>query len=74
LGSMGHTIFSGLGALIFWGVLALLLFVAVRATVSRIGPEAKTRDPVDILKRRYARGDIDKDEYDRTLKDLKDEA
>ncbi|NTU68815.1 MAG: SHOCT domain-containing protein [Chlorobiaceae bacterium] len=30
----------------------------------------KTRDPVEILKERYARGEIGKDEYDEKKKDL----
>ena len=46
---MGHMIFGNLGALIFWGVLALLIYVAVRATINRVGSDSKSNDPVDIL-------------------------
>ena len=67
---MGHMIFGNLGALIFWGVLALLIYVAVRATINRVGSDSKSNDPVDILQRRYARGEIDKEEFDRRMKDL----
>ena len=67
---MGHMIFGNLGALIFWGVLALLSYVAVRATINRVGSDSKSNDPVDILRRRYARGEIDKEEFDRRMKDL----
>ena len=49
---MGHMIFGNLGALIFWGVLALLIYVAVRATINRVGSDSKSNDPVDILRRR----------------------
>ena len=67
---MWHMIFDNLGALIFWGVLALLIYVAVRATINRVGSDSKSNDPVDILRRRYARGEIDKEEFDRRMKDL----
>lgn len=30
-------------------------------------------DPLEILKRRYASGEIDKDEYERMKKDLRDD-
>ncbi|MAF56440.1 MAG: electron transporter RnfE [Ponticaulis sp.] len=67
---MGHMIFGNLGALSFWGVLAVLIYVAVRATINRVGSDSKSNDPVDILRRRYARGEIDKEEFDRRMKDL----
>lgn len=70
MADMGHMIFGSLGALIFWGVLALLIYVAVRATINRVGSDSKSNDPVDILRRRYARGEIDKEEFDRRMKDL----
>ena len=69
MADMGHMIFGNLGALIFWGVLALLIYVAVRATINRVGSDSKSNDPVDILRRRYARGEIDKEEFDRRMKD-----
>ena len=67
---MADLTFCRLGALIFWGVLALLIYVAVRATINRVGSDSKSSDPVDILRRRYARGEIDKEEFDRRMKDL----
>ena len=70
MADMGHMIFGNLGALSFWGVLAVLIYVAVRATINRVGSDSKSNDPVDILRRRYARGEIDKEEFDRRMKDL----
>jgi putative membrane protein len=53
---------------LFWGGLALVIFLAIRwlgtdrggSIVSR----TTQRSPLDILKERYARGEIDKAEYE----------
>lgn len=68
---MSHTIFGSLGNLIFWAVLAVLIYVLVRATINRVGRDNKSNDPIDILRRRYARGEIDKEEFERLMADLK---
>ena len=70
MASMGHTIFGNLGSLIFWAVLAVLIYVLVRATINRVGRDNKSNDPIDILRRPYARGEIDKEEFDRRMDDL----
>ena len=67
---MGHTIFGNLGSLIFWAVLAVLIYVLVRATINRVGGDNKSNDPIDILRRRYARGEINKEEFERLMEDL----
>lgn len=69
--TMSHWIFGGVGALLFWSVVALLIILAIRATVggqSSVSDEPET--PLDILKRRYARGEIEKDEFDQRKADL----
>ena len=50
--------------LIVWGAIAL-----VRYTGSAKGTDQK-RDPIDIAKERYARGEITREEYERIKKDL----
>ncbi len=67
---MGHTIFGNLGSLIFWVILASLIYVLVRATINRVGGDNKSNDPIDILRRRYARGEINKEEFERLMEDL----
>ena len=53
------------------GFAILLLFVWL-VTRSAASPPARTEEaPEQILKRRYARGDIDRDEYERRLADLR---
>lgn len=62
----------GMG-IVWIAVLALLVVVVVRL----MGERSPTREPpfredtpLEILKRRYARGDIDRDEFERRRRDL----
>jgi len=69
----------GYGAHMWWmslwwivglGVLVLLVWAIARAA----GPPASSRgedSPEAILKRRYARGELDREENDRRLSDLR---
>jgi putative membrane protein len=61
------------GFWILWIVLIIVLvFLVVRSQgVSVRGREAPPESAEVILKKRYARGEIDKDEYDRKLTDLR---
>jgi putative membrane protein len=54
-------------------VIALVLFRALAAPGRRVGEhrESQGESPEQILKRRYAKGEIDKEEYDRKLTDLR---
>jgi putative membrane protein len=56
--------------IIFWGLFILGLIFLVRW----LGGMAKTTKPeesaLDILKKRYARGEIDKEEFEQKRKDL----
>jgi putative membrane protein len=56
----------------FWliVIVGLVLLVGWVARSSR-GPGDSVESPEVILKRRYARGEIDKEEYERTLADLR---
>lgn len=61
-------VFGGFLWLIFWGTLVYFFVSLVR------GPQLDTRekrdDPIDIAKRRYASGQITRDEYERIRDDL----
>jgi putative membrane protein len=61
---------GGVLMLLFWGIVIALIFLAVRALSqsNRPGergdyPSRRERSPEDILKERYARGDITTEEY-----------
>ncbi|MCX8226924.1 MAG: SHOCT domain-containing protein [Sulfitobacter sp.] len=60
----GHGMFGGLMMIVFWGLIIGLIVLAVRGFSVRsdlgVGPSA-----TEVLKERYARGEIDDDEYER---------
>lgn len=70
----GGWILGGLMMLLFWGGLIALAVITVRAfTNSNQDKVAKTSNQesaLDILKRRYARGEIDQTEYEAIRNDL----
>ncbi|MCL4358158.1 SHOCT domain-containing protein [Patescibacteria group bacterium] len=63
-----------------WGILMgsvfLIVFIMLLYSVFRLwghhGPGlASSDDPLEIVKRRYAKGEINKEEYEQLKKDLK---
>ena len=62
----------GLGFMgIFWVGLIIAGFVLFRQySKGKKGPEDTGATPLDILKQRYARGEIGKEEYEERKKDL----
>ena len=61
--------------ILFWIILLLVAIYLVVLLVkkvrnSEITYPVKENDPVTIVKKRYARGEITKEEYERLLKDL----
>ncbi|GAI32982.1 unnamed protein product, partial [marine sediment metagenome] len=66
-------IFGGVWMLVFWGlVIALVVWGIKRLTEHRrsgLGTTEK-RDPLDIAKERYARGEISKEEFEQIKKGL----
>lgn len=71
----GHMFFGGAMMIAFWGAVIVLVVLAVRwLTDSR---ESKTDStapdaPLRVLEQRYARGEIDHDEFDRRRQTLRD--
>lgn len=74
--SWGGMIFGALMMLLFWGGLIALVVFAVRA-FSASGSQDKPRagsdgeSALEIVKMRYARGEISKAEYEEITRDLK---
>ena len=68
----GHG-FGGGGMWIFWIliVIALIWFVTF-ATRRESGPSTKQKTAREILEERYARGEIEHDEFEQKKKDLGD--
>lgn len=70
---MGMGILGGLFMLLFWGLIILGLVLVVRWLwdQGRPGTGGGTGEsPMDILKRRYARGEIAKEEFEQIKRDL----
>lgn len=53
-----------------FAILAVLVW-AIARTAGTSGPERGDDSPEAILKRRYARGEIDRNEYEHKLNDLR---
>jgi len=68
----GGWLLGGLMMLLFWGGIIAVLFFAVRAFAGN-GRQQPTPDgdsALDILKKRYARGEISQEEYEAVRRDL----
>jgi len=65
--------FGALHMLLFWGVLIFVIVVAVKwlsGTQGQRPPESSGGRALDILKERYARGEINKEEFEQKKRDL----
>jgi len=62
------------GLLVFVGIILLGVWAVTRLTGSErsrsSGPANSAEDPLIILQRRYARGEIGRDDYERIRSDL----
>ncbi len=65
--------FFGVGWMMFfwWFLLIVLAVVLLRPLFKSKKPEVGYETPLEILKRRYAEGEIDKEEFEKKKKDLK---
>jgi len=64
---------SGMGwifMIIFWGLIVAGLIFLIRWFVGTTKTTKVEESALDILKKCYARGEIDKEEYDRKKRDL----
>jgi putative membrane protein len=68
----GWTLFGGLHFIAFW----LLIILAIAALLKWLSsgpferPSASSKSALDILKERYARGEISREDYERIRADL----
>jgi len=57
---------------IFWvALLFLIVWVVQQTSTSSRPPDESAASAEEILKRRYAQGEIEKEEYERKLEDLR---
>jgi len=64
----------GIGMLLFWGLIIFAIVSLISGFFSKTDhpntPVAHSEDALQILKKRYARGEIDKTEFDAKRRDL----
>lgn len=60
-----------LGMAIFWIIIIVAIVFAIRSLAPSLGRGSGEETPEVILKRRYASGSIDREEYERRLSDLR---
>jgi len=63
-------IFGGIGMFIFWGGLIALIVWGI-ARFTRREESTTKHAPIDVAKERYARGDINKEEFEQIKQDLR---
>ena len=69
-GFSGWWMLAGLAwSLIFWGGIIFLVAWGIRTIAGRQAPGAP-RDPLTVLKDRYARGEISREQYQQMRADL----
>ncbi len=71
----GGMLVGSLMMLLFWGSLIALVVIAVRAftgsgSSSNTGQAGSSETALNILKKRYARGEINKEEYEGIRRNL----
>ena len=65
--------FGGIGMILFWGLVIAGVVVLVRwtgASGRAMAPRGETRTALDILRERYAKGEIDQREFEQKRRDL----
>ncbi len=65
----GHMIFGSLMMILFWGGIALAVVLVIRSNRSSgEGSQSGRKSPLDILDERFARGEINKEEFEERKK------
>ena len=65
----GHGFFGGGFMWIFW-ILAIVVIIALFRGVSGSGTSATSESPMEILRKRYANGEISDEEFEHLRKEL----
>jgi len=74
MGNWGHMMNYGYGGGFMWLIVLVLVGIVIyflfQISKSKGSDGSIIETPLDILKKRYAKGEIDKEEFDRKKKDL----
>lgn len=73
-GMMGNWFFGGMGfifMLVFWGLVIWLIYALIKtAAGGNMGSKNAEEKALNILKERYAKGELTKEEFEEKKKDL----
>jgi len=71
MGDEGHLFYGGGFMWVFWVLIIVgIFFLFLNMTKGNNNLSGDTDSPLEILKKRYARGEIEEDEYERRRKEL----
>jgi len=74
MGNWGHMMTYGYGGGFMWLIVLVLVGIVIyflfQVSKSKGSDGSIIETPLDILKKRYAKGEIDKEEFDRKKQDL----
>jgi putative membrane protein len=68
-GGKGGIVVMMIAMILFWGIVIGGVALVVKLILS-LGRDKKTTEALAILKQRYARGEIDRGEYERMRKEI----
>ncbi len=76
-GGFGFSPIGWVMMLLFWGLILgggalLLIWLFRQGQPAGVGPGPATRSPVDILRERYARGEITREQFEQMRRDIEE--
>ena len=69
-GTWGGWTIMGLYMVIFWIIVIVLAYYLIRKLIQQSNVSAMRETPLEIARKRYAKGEITKEEFDRIKHDL----